>query len=167
MSLSLGLSEFHPITKAGKNCLHLRLCKGSTTGFSNPVIHTLGSPPHAHTFNPESRPDFALESRIPTIYEKLTVSFIAAEAKITCRRLFQLVNIMSTAIPHLDRNFPAAAVVTPMETYLPIYYSVFLLRVLAVHPSGSVGPTALGRNTGVGNLGSGVTNKLVPFSDCF
>ena len=95
------------------------------------------------------------------------MSFITAEAKIACRRLFQLVNIMSTAIPHLDRNFPAAAVVTPVETYLPIYYSVFLLRVLAVHPSGSVGPTALGWNTGVWHLVSGVTNKLVPFSNCF
>ena len=52
---------------------------GSLIGFFNPVIPTqnfgqsrnlegyFGTPPSAHTFNPESRPDFALKSQIPSL----------------------------------------------------------------------------------------------------
>ena len=41
---------------------------GSPIGFFNPVIPRaiFGIPPPAHTFNPESLPDFAVKSRIPS-----------------------------------------------------------------------------------------------------
>ena len=66
------------LTTLGKADYGSNYC-GSLIGFFHPVIPTqnfgqsrnpacyFGTPPSAHTFNPESRPDFVLKSRIPSV----------------------------------------------------------------------------------------------------
>ena len=97
----------------------------------------------------------------------LTVPFITAVSQIARWWLLQLVHVMSTTVPHFDHDTPSAAVVAPVEADLSVDHSILLLGMLALHPSRSVGAATLGGDTGVGYLGTGIPNKLMPFSDCW
>ena len=80
ISVSLYITVTLPFLKGeGKVFFHTYdILRGSPIGFFNPVIPTrnfmqsrnpegyFGIPPPAHIFNPESRPNFALKSRIPS-----------------------------------------------------------------------------------------------------
>ena len=97
----------------------------------------------------------------------LTVPFITAVSQIARWWLFQLVHVMSTTVSHFDHDAPSAAVVAPVEADLSVDHSILLLGMLALHPSRSVGAATLGGDTGVRYLGTGISNKLMPFSDCW
>lgn len=97
----------------------------------------------------------------------LTVPFITAISQIARWWLLQLVHVMSTTVSHFDHDAPSAAVVTPVEADLSVDHSIFLLGMFTLHPSRSVGTATLGGDTGVGYLGTGISNKLMPFSDCW
>lgn len=97
----------------------------------------------------------------------LTVPFITAISQIARWWLLQLVHVMSTTVSHFDHDTPSATVVTPVEADLSVDHAILLLGMLALHPSRSVGTATLGGDTGVGYLGTGISNKLMPFSDCW
>ena len=97
--------------------------------------------------------------------ETLTMSFITTYAKITCRRRFlHLVHVMPTAISRQDRDIPFTALAAPVEADLSTNHTVFFFRMLANQPPRSVSSTVLCWDTGIGNLGAGIANKLEPFS---
>jgi len=95
------------------------------------------------------------------------MSFITAVSQIACWWLLQLVHVMFAAVPHFNHDTPPAAVVAPVEADLSVHHSILLLGMLALHPSRSVGAASLGGDTGVGDLGTCISNKLMPFSDCW
>lgn len=93
------------------------------------------------------------------------MSFITTYAKITCRRRFlHLVHVMPTAISRQDRDIPFTALAAPVEADLSSNHTVFFFRMLANQPPRSVSSTVLCWDTGIGNLGAGIANKLEPFS---
>jgi len=95
------------------------------------------------------------------------VSLITAVPQIACWWLLQLVHVMTTTVSHFDHDTPSAAVVAPVEANLSVDHSVLLLGMIALHPSRSVGTATLSGDTGVGYLGAGISDKLMPFSDCW
>lgn len=97
----------------------------------------------------------------------LTVSFVTAVSQIACRWLLQLVHVMSTAVSHFDHDTPSAAIVAPVEADLSVDHSILLLGMLPLQPSRSVGTATLCGDTGVGYLGASVSDKLMPFSNCW
>ena len=95
------------------------------------------------------------------------MSLVTAISQIACWWLLQLVHVMSTTVPHFNHDTPSAAVVAPVEADLSVDHSIFLLGMVALHPSRSVGTATLSGDTGVGYLGAGISNKLMPISDCW